>query len=128
MSSLPQTHIILANGAKGPNDATAHLRLHYIQGHAGYIVRMGLPKFVQDVYHLPPRILDLLEIAGYVFAADRCVTRGPRAAVEYHTWSRSLHPPTFLIVPISLLALVERRFRLLSFLEGSILYVEHLSS
>ena len=90
MSSLPQTRIILANGADGPNNASAPLRLHYIQDHEGYIVRMGLPKFVQDVYHLPPRILDLLEIAGYVFAADRCITRGPRAAVEYHAWSRSL--------------------------------------
>jgi 7-cyano-7-deazaguanine synthase in queuosine biosynthesis len=90
MSSLPQTRIILANGADGPKNAGAPLRLDYIQGHEGYIVRMGLPKFVQDVYHLPPRVLDLLEIAGYVFAADRCITRGPRAAVEYHAWSRSL--------------------------------------
>lgn len=90
MSTLPQPHIILANGADGPKNASAPLRLHYIQEHEGYIVRMGLPKFVQDVYHLSPRVLDLLEIAGYVFAADRCITRGPRAAVEYHAWSRSL--------------------------------------
>lgn len=90
MSSLPPKHIILANGADGPTNASSPLRLHYIRDHEGYILRMGLPKFVQDVYHLSPRVLDLLEIAGYVFAADRCITRGPRAAVEYHAWSRVL--------------------------------------
>jgi hypothetical protein len=44
---------------------------------------------VQNVYHLPERTLDLLEIAAYVFAADRLVSRGPREAVEYHSWARS---------------------------------------
>ena len=54
------------------------------------IVRLGLPDFVQSVNHLPNRCLDLLEIAAYVFAADRLTSRGPRAAVEYQSWSRRL--------------------------------------
>jgi len=36
---------------------------------------------------LPPRLLDLLEIAAYVFSADRLSYRGSPTAVEYHRWS-----------------------------------------
>ena len=46
-------------------------------------VHLGLPDFVRNVYHLPPRILDLLEIAAYVFAADRRTQRGKIHSVEY---------------------------------------------
>jgi 7-cyano-7-deazaguanine synthase in queuosine biosynthesis len=53
-------------------------------------VRIGLPKFVRGVYHLPERLLDLLEIACYVFAADRNISRGSNDAVEFHSWSRDL--------------------------------------
>jgi 7-cyano-7-deazaguanine synthase in queuosine biosynthesis len=88
-AQLPQ-NIILANDADGPKGATTMLRLHYMQGHGDHIVHIGLPRFVQDVYHLRDRVLDLLEIAGYVFAADRCISRGPKIAVEYQAWSRSL--------------------------------------
>lgn len=55
------------------------------------IVRLRLPDFVQSVNYLPNRCLDLLEIAAYVFAADRLTTRGPTRAVEYQSWSRCLH-------------------------------------
>lgn len=88
MSTERRRYLVLANGAAGPPDTTGALRLHYIEGQPDQRLRIGLPRFVQDVYHLPPRILDLLEIAGYVFAADRCISRGPKDAVEYHTWSR----------------------------------------
>ena len=54
-------------------------------------VRIGLSPFVSSVYHLPARCLDLLEIAAYVFAADRLTTRGPKRAVEYQSWPRALH-------------------------------------
>lgn len=89
MSNLPPTRVVLANGAQGPKDAHKALRLHYIKENPGQIVRIGLPQFVQNINHLAPRILDLLEIASYVFAADRCISRGPKTAVEYHAWSRS---------------------------------------
>jgi hypothetical protein len=49
-----------------------------------------LPKFVDQVYHLPPRILDLLEIAAYVFAADRASSRGPNNSLEFSAWARSM--------------------------------------
>lgn len=53
------------------------------------LVRLGLPDFVRSVNYLPDRHLDLLEIAAYVFAADRLTSRGSREAVEYQSWSRS---------------------------------------
>ena len=43
------------------------------------------------MFHIPPRTLDLLEIAAYTFAADRLVRRGQRRAVEFHSWSRRIH-------------------------------------
>jgi hypothetical protein len=52
-------------------------------------IQLSLPDFVRDVYHLPDRLLDLLEIAAYVFSADRLIRRGERDDVEYHAWARS---------------------------------------
>lgn len=88
MSTERRRHLVLANGATGPPDTTRALRFHYIDGQPGQRLRIGLPRFVQNVYHLPHRVLDLLEIASYVFAADRCISRGPKDALEYHSWSR----------------------------------------
>ncbi len=52
-------------------------------------VRISLPDFVRGAYHLPNRVLDLLEIAAYVYAADRLVSRGRKDDLEYHKWARS---------------------------------------
>jgi 7-cyano-7-deazaguanine synthase in queuosine biosynthesis len=82
-------HIVLANGAKGPSKSEDPLILDYRPTVQDRVVKIGLPKFVQDVYHLPDRLLDLLELAGYIYAADRCVLRGQKDAVEYQSWSRS---------------------------------------
>ncbi|MDE0230814.1 MAG: hypothetical protein OXI56_04730 [bacterium] len=54
-------------------------------------VRIGLPNFVRDVYYLPDRALDLLELAAFVYCADRMKSRGSKRAVEYHAWARSFH-------------------------------------
>lgn len=93
----PLPHILLCNGAEPPNEVKSGLnggvtRLEY-DGVHGYDtnVNLRLPEFVQEVLFLPRRILDLLEIAGYVFAADRLITRGRKDAVEYLSWSRWLH-------------------------------------
>ncbi len=88
MNTPRRRYLVLANGATGPPETSGALRLHYIKGQPYRRLRIGLPRFVQDVYHLPTRILDLLEIASYIFAADRCISRGPKDAVEYHAWSR----------------------------------------
>jgi len=50
---------------------------------------IGYDKFVQDPSSLPPRILDLLHIAAYVFCADRSVYRGSRDSISNNSWARS---------------------------------------
>ena len=91
MNQPAREHIILANGAKSPADCERPLRLDYRGSTSERNVRITLPQFVQDVYHVSDRVLDLLEIASYVFAADRRIYRGEKDSVEYHSWSRVLH-------------------------------------
>ena len=67
-----------------------YLELDY--RHANGNVKIELNKFVNNVYKFKKeRIKDLLEIAGYVFAADRKTSRGAKDAVEYNSWSRYFH-------------------------------------
>ena len=86
--------IVLCNGANLPKQWSQFepLVLEY-QESAGSSpnVKLALPDFVRGVFHLPNRILDLLEIAAYVFCADRRISRGDKAGMEYHGWSRLFH-------------------------------------
>jgi 7-cyano-7-deazaguanine synthase in queuosine biosynthesis len=54
-------------------------------------IRLGLPDFVRSVGTIPPRVLDLIELAGYLFAADRLTTRGQPDALMFDSWSRNFH-------------------------------------
>lgn len=88
--------IVLCNGAKLPGEEIAtyskKLNLDYLQqGSTSPNVRIGLPPFVLGVRHLPNRVLDLLELAAYVYCADRWISRGSTKAVEFNAWARSLH-------------------------------------
>ena len=86
--------IVLCNGADLPKQWAQFepLTLEYRESTGNLPnVNLALPDFVRDVFHLPNHILDLLEIAAYVFCADRRISRGDKASVEYHSWSRSFH-------------------------------------
>ncbi|OPY59461.1 MAG: 7-cyano-7-deazaguanine synthase [Pelotomaculum sp. PtaU1.Bin065] len=52
-------------------------------------INIGFNKFINDIESLPPRIIDLLEIAAYVFCADRAVDRGERNSINNNSWARS---------------------------------------
>jgi len=67
------------------------LNLSYFKQDKNHLVNLKLPDFVRSVYHLPPRILDLLEITAYIFAADRWAPRGRKDALEFHAWARSMN-------------------------------------
>jgi len=54
-------------------------------------IKISLPDFVQDVFHLPDRVLDLLEIASYIFSADRSISRGNKNAIDFIGWARPFH-------------------------------------
>src|SRR5436853_4042996 len=90
----PSPHTFLCNGAslpKGlPKDDTTTLEYRDVRG-TQKNVNLSLPNFIWGVSHLPNRILDLLELTAYIFAADRFVYRGPKDAVEYQSWARSFH-------------------------------------
>lgn len=91
MNDLPPS-VFLCNGAVQPSNIAQDAKvtsLAYAMGDPNRFVNLKLPSFVSQVYHLPNRILDLLEIAAYVFAGDRLSSRGPKEAVEYHSWLRS---------------------------------------
>jgi len=53
-------------------------------------VKIKLLKFITSTNKLSDRKRDLLEIAGYVFAADRKCPRGSSENVEMHSWSREI--------------------------------------
>ena len=61
---------------KGVNDISANIEINYA-------------RFVNDPELIPQRIVDLLQIAVYVFSADRMAFRGERDSVENGTWARS---------------------------------------
>ena len=91
--NAPTPNIFLCNGAVEPANIPTNAKiitLNYSKDDPNHLVNLKLPKFVDQVYHLPVRILDLMEIAAYIFAADRASHRGSKTAVEYHSWSRSM--------------------------------------
>lgn len=90
-------YLILCGGVPHPRKykgiKDSHLlKLTYQPGSKDQNVSIDLPHFVKNVNcHFPDRIKDLLEIAGYVYAADRLVKRGTPSTLEYHNWSRAFH-------------------------------------
>lgn len=87
-------HIVLCNGAEPPGqlDQFKFIKLEYQESIGNSRnVNLALPNFVLDVFHLSDRILDLLEIAAYVYCADRLISRGSKNNIEYHSWSRLFH-------------------------------------
>ncbi len=83
--------VILCNGAamgRRERSRGGQLRLEYRPPDAN--VAIGLPDFVRSLGTLPPRFLDLLELASYVYCADRRISRGSPTSLEFHSWSRRL--------------------------------------
>ena len=56
----------------------------------GANITIGYTKFVKEPENLPPRILDLLQIAAHIFCTDRLVYRGDRNSISNKAWGRSL--------------------------------------
>ena len=87
---------IFCNGASDPKEVFSQepkrFHLNYLESDSEpKNVTIGLDAIVQRVFHLPDRMRDLVELASYVYCADRLVRRGERNAVEYQSWARSFH-------------------------------------
>lgn len=79
-------NLIIATG----NTEEKRLNLsYYEQENFNANINVGFSKFVNDIDSLSSRIIDLLEIATYVFSADRAVNRGERTSLNNGSWSRS---------------------------------------
>jgi len=87
--------VVLCNGATQTTSRPKGTHLLELESRIGIgtqrNVKINLPRFVRDVFWLPDRFLDLLQLAAYVFAADRLAPRGSRDAVEYQSWAREFH-------------------------------------
>lgn len=83
--------LVLANGATVRRTPTKkRLELEYrADTPRKQNIRLELPDFVRSVFHLPDRVLDLLELAAFVYTTDRLVTRGSADATQYDAWARS---------------------------------------
>lgn len=82
----PSIITVICNGARSAR-ARKPLTLEY-RPSVGRNVNLALPRFTLDLISIPARTLDLLEIAAYVYAADRKTPRGRADQLEYHAWSR----------------------------------------
>ncbi len=95
MSSKTQ-HIVYCGGlppAKGAKSKKG-LRIHSFNhdpSDRGQNAKIDLPHLLQNVgCHFSDRSKDLLEIAAYVYASDRMISRGTPVQLEYENWSRDL--------------------------------------
>ena len=89
MSAAISQFVILCNDPPIKKSPKNSLRLSYVEDRYERNVNLALPTFVRNVNHLPARILDLLELAAYIYVADRLCARGEKDSVEYHAWARS---------------------------------------
>lgn len=59
-------------------------------------INFQLPRFIQNVGFIPERYLDLLEIAAYVYCADRFIKRGSKESPYFSGWQRHLRHNVFV--------------------------------
>ena len=78
------------NGATRTTDFRGETLDYRIDTQATKLLNINFDKFASSLVHVPDRVLDLLEIAAYVFAADRLASRGKAEAVEFHSWARDI--------------------------------------
>lgn len=83
-------NIVLCNGTEPNYDVydEKFLRLESREERQGRNVRIGLNNFENAVYLIKDRSKDLLEIAAFVFAADRNTSRGKDDNLFYERWDR----------------------------------------
>src|SRR5688572_24041069 len=64
---------------------------NFVPGTRNKNCTVALPHLIKTVgCNFPDQIKDLLEIASYIYVADRKVKRGTDESIEFHSWSRKL--------------------------------------
>lgn len=121
MPHTSKSHVFCYNAPKEYKNDTA-IFLNYRKDLQAKNVNFQLPRFIDDVGFIPDRYLDLLEIAAYVYCADRFVNRGNKESPYFTGWQRNLKHIIFVRdyefwCDNSVIKLLEE---LLSFLSGDL--------
>lgn len=87
-----EEYTIACNGIKLKDkvDDKRYIELNHYNDCENVNTKINLNNFVTGIYKLDDRLKDLLEMAGYIFAADRKTSRGKPNDLEYHSWERAL--------------------------------------
>lgn len=83
------------NAPEGLNSISAVI-LNYRKDLDHKNVNFRLPKLISLVDYIPDRFLDLLEIASYVYCADRFTQRGSKDSPYFTGWQREFHHKVFV--------------------------------
>ncbi|MDR1896386.1 MAG: hypothetical protein LBR10_06310 [Prevotellaceae bacterium] len=92
MSNQPQSYnIYCGENVTSANPSNDYQLSYYNVDDFKANVSARFAKFLPDVTVLQPKILDLLEIAVYVFSSDRSISRGDRVGLNYNKWARTFN-------------------------------------
>lgn len=83
----PSHHLFYCNGYRQTKKTKINCKKQYLDYENDGVVRLEIPSFVMD---LPDRLIDLLEIASYIYVSDRLASRGGNDLIEYHSWARDM--------------------------------------
>lgn len=87
MTDVSKIHTFLYNGVKLSTKHIDATVLDY-RPNQNRNVAFRIPKLVKKVGYIPDRYLDFLELASYVFCADRYVSRGDLSSPYFTGWQR----------------------------------------
>lgn len=88
MPKASKVHAFLYNGVKQSRKNKNAIVLNYLPGAPNKNVTFHVPNLIQKAGHIPDRYLDLLELASYVYCADRYVSRGSSESPSFTGWHR----------------------------------------
>jgi 7-cyano-7-deazaguanine synthase in queuosine biosynthesis len=87
-------HLFLCNGAEDDANAAGPIirtvKLDYSGLQTVPNVSFKVHDFVRQLQHVPDRALDLLELAAYIYCADRSVFRGGKSDIVYNNWTQNI--------------------------------------
>ena len=95
MTASSKQSVFCYNAPNDYHNETAII-LNYRKDQEENNVTFHLPRFIENVGFIPDRFLDLLEIASYVYCADRFVSRGSKDSPYFTGWQRHIKHIVFV--------------------------------
>jgi hypothetical protein len=83
-------NIFCGESCSGVKEEGNNILLSYFDGEDYKAnISMKLTRFTDNLDNIEDKIIDLLEIATYVFSADKAISRGKRTDLNYVGWART---------------------------------------